>query len=297
MRCARCAAEIPGQAQFCMRCGTPVNVGRPGGPAAAAHPAISYPAQPSKSKLRAVLAGLGILAAIGALVAFKLRPNPKVTDMNARPGNTGALTDANARVANTGPVADRGGKMGPGPSDPTDVIDYLKHVREIERQRVALSKQQLGQALTWSSQLTARTLTAEMGDNPEAAHQKTYNDFQNSFSQWSGQWEELSRRFNSYPKPVPQACSMLRDKYLDVLGKTSSSMTTVGSSFASAMSGNAGGAVEALTSMQGSASAEIDRSCEQADSEVAAVCKKYNISKDFDIKADGGASNPFGVGR
>src|SRR6266511_6376946 len=108
MKCIRCAAEVPGQAQFCMKCGTPVSVGRPefGGPAAvAARPSVSYAASaPRKSKLPLVLAVLALLAAIGGFVAFKLRPNAKVTDVNARPADTGNLVDTNARIKDTGPL-------------------------------------------------------------------------------------------------------------------------------------------------------------------------------------------------
>lgn len=299
MKCTRCAAEVPGQAQFCMRCGTPVAVGRPGGATAAAHPAAVTYTRPtsSKSKVPAIIAAIALLLIVGAIIAFKLRPNGNVTTAQAAALGTGALTDTGSKIHDTGPLASNGGEIKPGPADPTDVIDYLKHVREIERQRVALSKQQLGQVLTWSATIQASNLTREMQDNPEAGHKEDYNKFQASFSQWSTQWEELSRAFNAYPKPVPSACSLLRDKYLDVLGKTSASMTTVGAALGKGMNGDAGAAIEVLTGAQGKMSADIDRACDQADSEVATVCNKYKISKDFDIKADGGAANPFGVGR
>jgi hypothetical protein len=281
-----------------MRCGTPVNVGRPGATAVATPP-ISYAARPArKSKLPLVLAAIALLAVAGVLIALKLRPNAKVTDVNARPGNTGNLVDTNARIKDTGPLTGAQTKVGPGPSDPVEIIDYLKHVKEIERQRVATFKQQTGQLLSEGTKLQGSTLMREMGDNPEEGHKKDYSGFQGLLSQWSTQWEELSRQFNAYPKPVPQSCTLLRDKYLDALGKTSASITTVGNAFAQATGGgDPGKALEILTPMQGSASKEIDQSCEAADSEVAAICNKYNIHKDFDIKADGGASNPFGVGR
>jgi hypothetical protein len=298
MKCTRCAAEIPGQAQFCMRCGTAVGIGRPGASAVAAHPSVAYSAStPRKSKLPMILAALAVLIVAGVLIAFKLRPNTKVTDVNARPANTGNLTDTNARIRDTGPLASSKANTGPGPADPVEIIDYLKHVREMERQRLALSKQQLGQALAWSSQIQAGNLMAEMQENPEQRHKEDYTKFQSSFTQWAGQWENLSAAFNAYPKPVPQSCTQLRDKYLDVLGKTSAYVTTVGNSLAQALSGDPSQALQALTPLQGGASAEIDRACDAADGEVGAVCNKYHIHKDFDIKADGGSSNPFGVGR
>jgi hypothetical protein len=298
MKCTRCAAEVPGQAQFCMRCGTPVNVGRPGATAVAAHPAINYAGSaPRKSKLPLILTALALLAAIGVIVALKLRPNAKVTDVNARPADTGNLVNTNARIKDTAPLASSKANTTPGPADPVEIIDYLKHVREIERQRVALSKQQLGQALAWSSGIQAANLQGEMSDNPEEQHKQDYSKFQASFAQWATQWENLARAFNAYPKQIPQSCVQLRDKYLDVVGKTSASVTTVGNSLSQALSGDPTNALQALSGLQGGASSSIDRACDSADSEVAAICNKYNIHKDFDIKADGGSSNPFGVGR
>jgi hypothetical protein len=305
MKCARCAAEVPGQAQFCMKCGAPVVAGRPGGTVTMARPVTAAVPDASgrNKKVAAIAAVLLALALIGffGLKSFmnrgaKVEGGSKLVDASGRAG-TGPLLNAGARVTGAGPLTDQGGKVGPGTPDPVDVIDYLKHVKETERNRVRLAKSQLGEALNWSSQLTAQNLTAEMGENPEQAHKQTYGNFQASMNKWNTDWEQLSRAFLAYPKPVPQSCTNLRDKYLDALGKTSASMTAVASGFSDAMSGNAGGALEKLTAMQGGASQDIDRACNKADEELAAVCDKFRIQKDFDIKADGGASNPFGVGR
>ena len=143
--------------------------------------------------------------------------------------------------------------------------------------------------------MTANNLTAEMGNNPEVAHQQNYSQFQADVNKMSSEWEELSRQFNSYPKPVPQSCIMLRDRYLDVLGKTSAAVTKVGNSFARAMSGDSANALDTLTAMQGDQS--VDQACDKADEELANVSDKWHIHKDFDIRADGGSSNPFGIGK
>jgi hypothetical protein len=303
MKCARCAAEVPGQAQFCMKCGAPVVAGRPGGTVTMARPMTAAVDNSGRNKKAAAIAALALLLALAAFFGIKsflnrgakVEGGSRLVDQGARAG-TGPLLNRGARVS-SGPLTNEGGKVGPGTPDPVDVIDYLKHVKDTERQRVRLAKSQLAEVLNWSSQLTAQNLTAEMGENPESAHKQTYNNFQSSMNKWNGDWEQLSRYFLSYPKPVPQSCTTLRDKYLDVLGKTSSSMTTISSGFASAMSGNAGSALETLTNLQGSASHSVDDACDKADGELAAVCDKFRIHKDFDIKADGGASNPFGVGR
>jgi hypothetical protein len=303
MKCAKCTAEVPGQAQFCMKCGTPVSAGRPSGTVTMARPAAS--AARSKPKTGLILGTIAAVAVVALAAYFGVKnltsknavsaSGGRLTDALGRPMNGAGLVDKDARIHDTGKLTDSTGLAQPGPADPVEIIDYLKHVREIERQRVALSKAELAQALTLSSQIQAGGITAEMGDHPEVAHQKDYNDFQAKLSTWSSQWEDLSKKFNAYPKPVPQSCITLRDRYLDALGKTSSAMSTIGSSFAKAMGSDPGGAVDALTKMQGDRS--IDDSCDKADAELATVCDKYHLHKDFDIKADGGASNPFGVGR
>jgi hypothetical protein len=308
MTCTRCASEVPGQAQFCMKCGTPVNPAtrqmntQPGPTAAVPRQTVNYtPAKPNRTGLYAGIAAAVVALAVLAFFGFKnltdrsdkVGATAPLTDLNARAVPGGPLTDKSARLRDSAPLTDRDSVATPAPADPVEIIDYLKHVRETERQRVSMAKRQLAQVLSWTSVLQAGNLTAEMGDNPEQKHQETYNKFQQDISRWGTEWEELSRYFNSYPKPVPQACAGLRDRYLDALGKTSSSMVTVGGSFASAMSGNASGALEALTKMQGDQS--IDVACEKADDELRAVCDRYKLHKDFDIKADGGAANPFGL--
>jgi hypothetical protein len=304
MKCAKCTAEVPGQAQFCMKCGTPVSAGRPNSTVTMSRPlATASPTSRPKTGLI-----LGVIAAVAVVVLtayFGVRNmtnrngtaigNGRLTEGIGRPLNGGGLVDRDGKIHDTGPLTDRNAVATPGPADPVEIIDYLKHLREIERQRVALAKAQLAQLLTLSADIQGKTLVHEMGDHPEEGHQKDYNNFQEKLSQWSSQWEDLSRKFNGYPKPVPQSCITLRDRYLDALGKTSAAMSTVGSSFAKAMGSDPGGAIDALTKMQGDRS--IDDSCDKADAELATVCDKYHLHKDFDIKADGGASNPFGVGR
>ena len=300
MKCTRCAAEIPGQAQFCMRCGTPVAVGRPGGPALAAQPAgITYASHaPSRPKWPAILAAVVVLAAIAALVALKLRPG-KVSEAQANALGTGALTDTGGRVHDTGPLASDKSTAQPGPADPVDIIDYLKHVKETERRRLALMQSETAKVLELSSTMQADSATTYMDPNGDWSHQKSYSGMQNDLSKWSGEWQELSKQFLAYPKPVPASCTALRDKYLDALGKTEASMVQIGSSFSSALSGNPGSALQVLEQMRGSTTRAggIDEACNKADEEVAAVCDKYRIHKDFDIKPDGGAQNPFGIGR
>ena len=311
MKCARCLTEMPNQAQFCMKCGTPVVVRQTSvispvhtGPLRSTLPL----APPKKSNpllwIAAILLILGIGAA--AAVAYMKFRNPtnrpdgtgamgRLTDLNGRAGDMGGLLDKSGRVGDPGPLINKGGQVSTPPSDPTDVIDWLKHLRETERARLTLTRQQMALILNLSSTLPAGNMTAEMGENPEAAHKEKYNKMQADFAAWATDWENLTRKFLAYPKPVPASCVALRDKYLQAISKTSASISKVGNSFATAMGGNPSEALDALTKMQGDQG--IEQACELADVEFAAVCDKFHLHKDFDIRAEGGASNPFGVGR
>jgi hypothetical protein len=298
MRCVRCQAEIPSQAQFCMQCGTPVNAARSSGAYPPMRPVSAATVRAGMNKRRAAgIAAALLLLAVGAFLAWNKLQGGKVTEASGAPFSGGPLTERSGRVGPAGPITEKPGRVEAGPPDKQEVIDYLKFLREIERQRVSLEQQQTGQVLNWSSQLTVQNLNAEMGDRPEEAHRQTYTKFQQDLAQWQNGWQELSKRFLSYGKPVPQSCAQLHDKYFNLLSKTSAAMATVANSFSQAMSGDASKALDALNAMRGTASSDVDQACEAADSELAAVCEKYNLRKDYDIRPDSGASNPFGVGR
>ena len=82
MRCARCSAELPGQAQFCLKCGTPVASVPAGGVVTMARPVTATrahaPARPGSRTGRnmAIAAGLllaGFAAALVPLAALLFR--------------------------------------------------------------------------------------------------------------------------------------------------------------------------------------------------------------------------------
>ena len=203
MKCVRCLTELPNQAQFCMKCGTPV--------VATTHVAVPSPsvplrnsmplAPPKKSNSLFWIVGiLGVLAifAVGALAYMKFK-NPtdkpdssgsmgRLTDLNGKAGNMGNLLDKNGRVSDGGPLLNKGGQVQPGPAEPTDVIDWLKHLRETERARISLTRQQMGMILTLSSSLPASNMTAEMGENPESAHKEKYQKMQTDIASWATAW-------------------------------------------------------------------------------------------------------------
>src|SRR5947209_8849214 len=143
MKCYRCSAEIPGQAQFCMKCGTPVAAGPPGGVTMARSAGMTAPAK--KKPLAAIIAAILVLLALASFLAWKFMnptgraartgPGSQVVDRAGLAGTGGPLLDKSARIGPSGPLTDAGAiKSGPAPS-PVDVIDYLKFLKEIERSK------------------------------------------------------------------------------------------------------------------------------------------------------------------
>jgi hypothetical protein len=248
-----------------------------------------------------------VLILIAVAAFFGLRRSNVVTATGRAPESS-RLMDASGRLGRTGPLTTSAGTPGPAPLDPTDVIDYLKFLKDIERQRIMLVKSNEGQLKALIPMTEAGNLMAQMKENEadiSKAQNDTYNQMQQKISGMSSQWLELSSRFQT--RRPPQACQQLANYYYDALGKTSSAIISVANSFSQAMQGLSSGdmskvsdIVEKLQGMDGSGSGSpskmVDDACGKADSELGAVCDKFRIHKDFDIRSDGGAASPFGLG-
>ncbi|MBM3496694.1 MAG: hypothetical protein FJX72_20595 [Armatimonadetes bacterium] len=246
----------------------------------------------------AVVAALALVAAAYFGWRAFSKPN-RVVQIAGKQPPIGPLTERSGRIAPTGPLTDRTGAAPQQEPEPTDIIEYLKFLKEIERQRVLLAKAQTGELLKQSADLTYAGASADWTTNePEEKYKEVYGRFQQSLSLWSGQWQELAARFLAYPKPVPASCGELRDRYYALLSATSTAMAGIGNSFAQAMSGDPGKALESLTQMQGSglgsASKEVGDACAAADDALAAVCDKWKLRKDFAIRDDLGGGNLLG---
>jgi hypothetical protein len=288
---------MPAAAEFCMKCGVRSAVGQP--PRSVSVPPLAKPAGPDKGKI-----ALGVLAVLALAAAGYLgwrafsKPNRVVQVAGQRP-NLGPLTERSGRLTPPAPLTDQTGTVPAAEPEPTDIIDYLKFLKDIERQRVLLAKTQMGEVLKQSGDLTYAGASADWTtDEPEKRYKEVYGRFQQSLSLWSGQWQELAGRFLAYPKPVPAACGELRDRYYALLSATSTGMSQIGNSFAQALSGDPGKALDALTRMQGSglgsSSKDIGDACVAADDSLAAVCDKFKLRKDFQIRDDLGGGNLLG---
>lgn len=288
MKCLRCNGEIPGQAQFCMQCGAPVTTGRPNSTVMmASRPFDASGGSRTNKKLIAGIAAALVLAAVGIFFAVRAARS-SVTEKRGNTLATAPLTDAGGKLKPTSPLPQMVSRPVPGTPEPTDVIEYLKFLKEIERERITLANRHKARVLPMMNVLQAGNLTAEMGDNPDQQHQKDYESIQRSIAEITQDWQILARKFAAHP--APQSCAALKDAYYNMLGKVAGSIIQVFTAFGQAMSGNRDAALSTLTTLLGSASSEIRAACDAADSALASVCNQYKLHKDFDIKDDPGSN-------
>jgi hypothetical protein len=308
MKCPRCMTELPGQAQFCLKCGTPVaaapavphsNVTM-SRPVAAARPFAVEPPR-SRKGLYAAIAAVVLLLAVAAF--FGLRRGNVVTASGRTPEGS-RIMDTSGRIGRTAPLTTSAGTPGPAPLDPADVIDYIAFLRDIERERVTLVKNYSGQLLALEPVLSAGHMQAYMQPDEQSTKDKfsQAEDLpRQKMTELNQRWDALAQRFRT--KTPPQACQQLAADYYQALGSSQRAYVTVSGKLMQAMAdaqtdpGKAMSAVGELQAIGAKESAEADTWFNKSDEELARTCDKYRIKKDFDIKPDGGSASPFGIGR
>jgi len=309
MKCTRCLAELPDQSRFCLRCGTPVPVGQPPAPQAGksspvfAPPTEQRPFAPSRSMSNSVKAAIALLivavAALGAVVVRgSLLHSPGSSGngslVNA-PGqsNNSSLVQAPGDSHNAPLVQSPGSSQAPPDithrpdepaAQPTDIMDYLRFLKDVEHRKMALIKEFTAQALMASATEKQKEVDAASDDKASQQFLPTINKGNEDFAP---KWDQLAKYFLT--KAPPQSCRELQQKYYDHLGRIESMFTQLHNALTQAQS-DPSKALSALTEMQGKASAEADDSARSADDALADVCDRYHLRKDFDIKTDNSAS-------
>ncbi len=310
MKCARCSADLPASSKFCLQCGSPVVSAAASTPLAPAPPfgAASAPLPAAlktnrlgnSGRIAIVLLILAILSGAAMVLHGSLTHAPASSSSGGALVNapadsgTSSLVQAPAESHNAPLVQSPGSAQAPPDlgqrpdvaENISDILDYLRFLKGIEADRKALQHSEDSHLKTMATMMTARQGSEALRgtDDPSAAGDpKVKNllpDHGNYVAQIHVDWQALSKRFVA--KQPPAACIELRNRYLDQLGKTESELAAVFGLFET-MSADPSSALQKAYDMQGK-SGDIDASMGAADDELADVCHKHGIRKDFDIK-------------
>jgi hypothetical protein len=302
MKCARCSAEIPAQSQFCLRCGTPIQ--RSGPPTGVGPAAAAYPAARQNNKPLIATAAILLLAILG-IAGYMLRNR-----LVQAPGNssTGALVQAPGDLRAGAPV------QAPADSNPNKVVqapvptapavntaeinDYLQFLKGIEQR-----KQQMAHDLDARlSSMALKTVTGTLQEGLRGTEDPNPGGDPNvknitpaGTADIAKQIDEEFNRltYDFQQKLPPPSCVELRNRYYTHLGNLAASLTKMAGIFAEIQT-SPNDAYAKVKQMQGQ-SGNIDDSADSAERALAAVCKKYQLEKDFEIKGDKSPSEALGL--
>jgi hypothetical protein len=284
-----------------MKCGTPVGTIPSAGAGAAVRASMAAHPGKSKAPLAAAVAVAVLLLAVAAIYGIKML-NP--TNRTDKPGQGGRVTDTQGITPTGGPLLDKTGRVSgrplsdktlvaqPGTGQPTDIIDYLRFLKEIETQKRLLLGKQTGEFLHTMTSFQGGTLTREMSDgseDPNEGHRRDYKAMQKSMTDINKPWQELSDRFAQHP--APKSCEKLQELYYEVLGTASGQLAKVSNLFSQGIGSDPGSALPQLSNMLSNETKNADKACDIADRELGRVCDSYHVSKDFQISMEGGGNN------
>lgn len=289
MKCARCSAEVPAQSRFCLRCGNPIGVSPAPNPTRVFQNSVN-PTPVKRSSFGKGVAATVIVAliiAIGGFAASHMLQKPAQsinTTMVQAPaaGTSSTLVQAPA-VAQATPQIQQPAAQIAAP-DNSAISDYLAFLKQIELTKQQLIGEELGAALSSYGNMDANEINAASS----SAKAKTFLPKVNQDSaQITQQWQQLTTEFQQ--RTPPTACDALYSAYYQHLADCQGMFQKVHDSIAQA-STDPSGAIKTLSGMLGTASMSADTSASAADAQLAAVCTKYNITKDFTISTGASAS-------
>ena len=181
-------------------------------------------------------------------------------------------------VVTTEPPPPEPGKP-PKPQPPAEVVRYLEHLKRVEAYRQGM-RNDVNPALEMLKSAYASQFG--FGFEDDEGSQKKLHD---GYSKYVRDWQNLTRYFRALPPP--QQCSKLAAAY----GQALTSYVAVMNNIQVAMKT---GDLSALLQMRGGAQGNVDRMLKLSDSELEAVCKTYDITKQFDIVTDSDVGSILG---
>ena len=156
---------------------------------------------------------------------------------------------------------------------------YLEHLKRVEAYRQGM-RNDVNPALEMLKSAYASQFG--FGFEDDEGSQKKLHD---GYSKYVRDWQNLTRYFRALPPP--QQCSKLAAAY----GQALTSYVAVMNNIQVAMKT---GDLSALLQMRGGAQGNVDRMLKLSDSELEAVCKTYDITKQFDIVTDSDVGSILG---
>lgn len=246
----------------------------------------------------AVLAAL-VIGIVGLRAAGLLKVGGSSEGSDLRAGGTGNV----AMLKEAG--ADQGAMLQATNSTvamPADVDAWLKHLKEVEDRKRALTASQakelqifLGQANATDGMMTGDTVK-EMAD-PDSNIQAPalVTDMQKMVDRQKQQWYDLSDFLRSVP--APEECKKIEvayDQGLTQMGMTMSDIAGIPQKAVDDAESDPNGARDRNTAAANEINTNhtqvIDKSFETADKGVADICAKYKVAKMFDIDTSGKGS-------
>ncbi|MBC7527550.1 MAG: zinc ribbon domain-containing protein [Chthonomonadaceae bacterium] len=231
MKCLRCAAEIPPQSKFCLRCGTPVN-------ATMETPAYTRPPSTPLPAMRGAGNGAGnkgMWVALGAIAVLAMALGAFVVrgqlTQKAGENQTGNLVQAPGENR-TGNLVQKPGEVPKTPivqaagENNAVVIDYLERLKEIEATKRRIQKDVMVAVLAIKDTLPLESAKAALqeygspdGTAPPAAQEvsKSGNKVAVAAAQFSSDYDQLTAKFNELRPPAP--CLDLHRAYYDYMGR------------------------------------------------------------------------------
>ena len=304
MFCPRCGKPVPVGAAFCPACGSPVTPTVMGAPAAAPR-AVPRPAvatggvaadfEAQRRRNRLMMVGVGAAALVAAFFgarAFGLlrlgasSPKPALQVRAEGPGASlqipGRLGPPSLQVPGSAPAPNfqEGAKR---EVMPAVVRDWLNHLQECERRKVALATSQI-QSLTVGAipggptggksvdELTNPDTSLAPGTKTKAADTRPA-------------WTQLGDFFRS--KQPPTECMTLASDFNRALSETGGMMSDVSDAFKDIQS-DPSSALKKLCGMVGTSKSQIDTYFNKADDELKVICATYDTSPWFSIREDVG---------
>ncbi|CEK12624.1 zinc-ribbon domain [Chthonomonas calidirosea] len=292
MKCPRCSAEIPADSRFCLRCGTPM---QPTGPSYTPPNPVFQPtatkrngSSPAKWAVLGLI-GLGLIGVLAWGFSSRLLQHPAHAAQSAPLVQAPAATTTAPLVQ--APAVATPSRMVQAPAQPGPQVNvgaisnYLAFLRKVELMKQDLIGKEMGAALGTYGNLTPNEIKAA---SSSAEAQQFLPHISQDSARLKTEWDQLIQYFLSV-QPPPE-CATLQQKYYEHLAKIEAEFVKVNDSLADAQS-NPQEALNTLSQMLGTASADADASAVAADQALADVCNRYGLTKDFSITTGSNASS------